>query len=110
MALPCRLAFERDYDTNPTELYLSVQRKDWDGAVERSATCQHEASTWVSWKEADGKLHWRLLPLHAAIIFCAPEPLSWRCCSRSSRVVFKPVLGQPKMHQEETDVMSASSI
>jgi len=72
-ASPRRPAFECDYDTNPTELYLSVQRKDWDGAVERSATCPHEASTWVSRKEADGKLRWRLLPLHAAIIFRAPE-------------------------------------
>lgn len=72
-ASPRRPVFECDYDTNPTELYLSVQRKDWDGAVERSATCPHEASTWVSRKEADGKLRWRLLPLHAAIIFRAPE-------------------------------------
>lgn len=68
-----RPAFECDYDTNPTDLYLCVQRKDWDGAVERAAACPHEASTWVSRKEGDGKLRWRLLPLHAAIIFRAPE-------------------------------------
>ncbi|KAL9188056.1 hypothetical protein ACHAXT_006434 [Thalassiosira profunda] len=70
---PRRPAFECDYDVNPTELYLSVQRKDWDGAVERAAACPHEASTWVSRKEGDGKLRWRFLPLHAAIIFRAPE-------------------------------------
>ncbi|KAL7537007.1 hypothetical protein ACHAXR_007548 [Thalassiosira sp. AJA248-18] len=72
-ASPRRPAFECDYDTNPTGLYLSVQRKDWEGAVERAASCPHEASTWVSRKESDGKLRWRLLPLHAAIIFRAPE-------------------------------------
>lgn len=70
---PRRPAFECDYDANPTELYLSVQRKDWDSALDRAASCPHEASTWVSRKEADGKLRWRLLPLHAAIIFRAPE-------------------------------------
>jgi hypothetical protein len=73
VASPRRTAFECDYDTNPSELYLAVQRKDWDGALERVATCPQEASTWVSRKEADGKLRWRLLPLHAAIIFRAPE-------------------------------------
>jgi hypothetical protein len=70
---PRRTTFECDYDTNPTELYLAVQRKDWDAAVERAAAVSQEASTWVSRKEGDGKLRWRLLPLHAAIIFCAPE-------------------------------------
>ncbi|KAL3790497.1 hypothetical protein ACHAW5_005093 [Stephanodiscus triporus] len=72
-ASPRRTTFECDYDTNPTELYLAVQRKDWEAAVERAATFPQEASTWVSRKEADGKLRWRLLPLHAAIIFRAPE-------------------------------------
>ena len=33
----------------------------------------HKAGTWVSRKESDGKLHWRLLPLHATIIFHSPE-------------------------------------
>ena len=70
---PRRPAFECDYDTNPTELYLSVQRKEWEVAIERAAAAPHEASTWVCRKEADGKLRWRLLPLHAAIIFRAPE-------------------------------------
>ena len=71
---PRSARFECDYDTNPTELYLAVQRKDWDAALERATSCPHEASTWVSRKESDGfKLRWRLLPLHAAIIFRAPE-------------------------------------
>eukprot|EP00956_Cyclotella_meneghiniana_P010807 scaffold15119_cov63-Cyclotella_meneghiniana.AAC.6 len=65
--------FECDYDSNPTELYLAVQKKDWDAAVAIASDYPHEASTWVSRKESDGKLRWRLLPLHAAIIFKAPE-------------------------------------
>ncbi|KAL7519381.1 hypothetical protein ACHAWX_004143 [Stephanocyclus meneghinianus] len=64
--------FECDYDTNPTELYLAVQKKDWEAAATIAAEFPHEASTWVSRKESDGKLRWRLLPLHAAIIFKAP--------------------------------------
>ena len=68
-----RRPVECDYDANPTALYLAVQRKDWDGAVERSATHPHEAGTWVSRRESDGRLRWRLLPLHAAVIFRAPE-------------------------------------
>ena len=69
---PRPTTFECDYDTNPTELYLAVQLKDWEAAVERAAAVSQEASTWVSRKEADGKLRWRLLPLHGAIIFGAP--------------------------------------
>ena len=69
---PRPTTFECDYDTNPTELYLAVQLKDWEAAVERAAAVSKEASTWVSRKEADGKLRWRLLPLHGAIIFGAP--------------------------------------
>mmetsp|Transcript_25363 Transcript_25363/g.53060 ORF Transcript_25363/g.53060 Transcript_25363/m.53060 type:complete len:955 (-) Transcript_25363:200-3064(-) len=66
-------AAECDYDINPTELYVAVQKKDWETAAERAGSHPHEAATWVSRKEADGKLRWRLLPLHAAIIFKAPE-------------------------------------
>merc|ERR1719253_2587196 len=72
-ASPRHVLFECDYDNNPTELYLCVQRKDWEGAIERSASCPHEAGTWVSRRESDGRLRWRLLPLHAAVIFRAPE-------------------------------------
>jgi hypothetical protein len=65
--------FECDYDANPTELYLAVQKKDWDHVTSIATNYPHEAATWVSRKEGDGKLRWRLLPLHAAIIFKAPE-------------------------------------
>jgi len=64
---------ECDYDGNPSELYLSIQTKRWADAVSRTVSHPDEALTWVSRKERDGKLRWRLLPLHAAIIFKAPE-------------------------------------
>lgn len=64
---------ECDFDKAPTQVYLLLQKKDWDGAIARCSTDSEEARTWVSRKEFDGKLRWRLLPLHAAIIFKAPE-------------------------------------
>jgi hypothetical protein len=36
-----------NYDTNPTELYLAVQKKDWGPAVAIAAEFPFEASTWV---------------------------------------------------------------
>ncbi|KAL7535178.1 hypothetical protein ACHAXR_006330, partial [Thalassiosira sp. AJA248-18] len=64
---------ECDYDTNPTELYLAVQNKHWDLVVGRSTLHPSEVATWVTRKESDGMtLRWRLLPLHAAIVFEAP--------------------------------------
>jgi ankyrin repeat protein len=64
---------ECDFDQDPTELYLLLQKKDWDASIARAVSTSIEARTWVSRKEPDGKMRWRLLPLHAAIIFKAPE-------------------------------------
>jgi hypothetical protein len=64
---------ERDFDKNPTVLYALVQKKIWKEAVERAKVRPDEASIWVSRREKDGKLRWRLLPLHAAIVFKASE-------------------------------------
>lgn len=65
---------ECDYDINPTELYLAVQDGRWDDVLNRSKTHPHEASTWVYRQEGAMKqLRWRLLPLHAAVIFRAPK-------------------------------------
>jgi len=70
---------ECDYDINPTELYLAVQDGRWDDVMDRSKTHSHEASTWVyrqddvGGKGAMKLLRWRLLPLHAAVIFRAPK-------------------------------------
>jgi len=66
---------ELDFDVNPSELYLLLQRRDWDGATERLKECPHEATHWISRRELDGKLRWRLLPIHGAIIFSAPDTM-----------------------------------
>ena len=65
---------ECDYDANPTYLYQAVEAKQWDHvrAVFSGANAQRESATWVVRKETNGKLRWRLLPVHAAIIFKAP--------------------------------------
>eukprot|EP00539_Tryblionella_compressa_P002223 CAMPEP_0178744468 /NCGR_PEP_ID=MMETSP0744-20121128/6788_1 /TAXON_ID=913974 /ORGANISM="Nitzschia punctata, Strain CCMP561" /LENGTH=753 /DNA_ID=CAMNT_0020397607 /DNA_START=81 /DNA_END=2342 /DNA_ORIENTATION=+ len=64
---------ERDFDKNPTILYALVQKKIWNEAAERAMTNPEEAGIWVSRREKDGRVRWRLLPLHAAIVFKAPE-------------------------------------
>lgn len=66
---------ELDFDANPSELYLLLQRRDWTAAEDRCKEHPEEATHWVSRKEADGKLRWRLLPIHGAIIFNAPEKI-----------------------------------
>ena len=65
---------ECDYDVNPTVLYQAVEAKQWDYAAGlfKGGDIAKQAATWVCRKEANGKLRWRLLPLHAAIIFGAP--------------------------------------
>jgi hypothetical protein len=70
---PRGLPLECDYDVDPTQLYLSLQQRNWDDAIERCKDHEKEARTWVSRKETNGKLRWRLLPLHAAVIFKAPD-------------------------------------
>jgi hypothetical protein len=68
-----KLPNELDFDANPTELFLSLQRKDWESALVRSKNAPEEACIWISRKEDDGEsIRWRLLPIHAAIIFGAP--------------------------------------
>mmetsp|Transcript_8690 Transcript_8690/g.16400 ORF Transcript_8690/g.16400 Transcript_8690/m.16400 type:complete len:713 (-) Transcript_8690:265-2403(-) len=70
---PKAQTFECDFDENPTKLYLSIQGKQWEEAISRAKAYPQESKTWVSRYEASGTLRWRLLPLHAAIIFKATE-------------------------------------
>ncbi|GKY94453.1 hypothetical protein MPSEU_000411200 [Mayamaea pseudoterrestris] len=67
------LSVELDFDVDPSELYLLLQRRDWEGAIEKARESPEETTHWVSRKEVDGKLRWRLLPIHGAIIFGAPD-------------------------------------
>jgi hypothetical protein len=64
---------ERDFDRNPTPLYMSIQKKQWKDTVALARSYPEEARMWVSRKEKDGRMRWRLLPIHAAIVFKAPE-------------------------------------
>ena len=72
---------EADYDVKPTELYSLIEKRQWDHALNLLTNLAKfaalaQASTWVVRKEpGTGKLRWRLLPLHAAIIFRGPLPV-----------------------------------
>lgn len=70
---PLTKPLECDFDLDPTELYELLQLRNWEEAIQRCKEHEREARTWVSRKEKDGKLRWRLLPLHAGVIFKAPE-------------------------------------
>jgi len=68
---------ECDYDKSPTQLYRLIQNKDWNACLELLTIdpdddVDLQACTWVVRKEKNSRLRWRLLPLHAAIIFQAP--------------------------------------
>jgi hypothetical protein len=65
---------ECDYDKNPTVLYQALEARQWDYAAGlfKGSDISKEVATWVVRKETTGKLRWRLLPLHAAIIFGGP--------------------------------------
>jgi len=67
---------EADFDTNPTALYTYLHKREWDAKpIQISAA---DASTWISRREpatkaGSGELRWRMLPLHAALLFQAPD-------------------------------------
>lgn len=79
---------EVDFERNPTGLYVAVHTKNWAMALNRAGAYPREACIWVTkYEEADkptspcakpipimGKrpVRWRMLPLHAAILFGAP--------------------------------------
>jgi len=65
---------ECDYDVDPPKLYVAIQSKNWDLALKYASKTSDEGKTWIYRTSPDsGKLRWKLLPLHAAVIFKAPE-------------------------------------
>jgi len=64
---------ECDFDANPTLLFSLIHQKLWSKVNERVQTHRDECSTWATRRDSSGKIRWRLLPLHAAIIFKAPS-------------------------------------
>lgn len=73
------LPLECDYDVNPTTLYKAIEGKKWSRIeelfIKEPQMAQQQAATWVTRKETNGNLRWRLLPIHAAVIFQSPAPI-----------------------------------
>lgn len=93
---------ERDYDENPTKLFMYLQQRAWGLAMERLKKNPEEAKVWVYRKQtpkpaenvksqaltvqsqalvpheggdSSNKLRWKLLPLHASIVLGAPPEI-----------------------------------
>mmetsp|Transcript_21092 Transcript_21092/g.58658 ORF Transcript_21092/g.58658 Transcript_21092/m.58658 type:complete len:511 (+) Transcript_21092:2031-3563(+) len=64
-----------DYDRAVTKLYEMLETSQWESAQIRCNTHPEEVHTWVVRRDVNGITRWKLLPLHAAIIFQAPISL-----------------------------------
>jgi hypothetical protein len=62
-----------DYDTNATVLYELLESSTWDRARARCRSHPEEVRTWIIRKDKSLSVRWKLLPLHAAIIFQSPN-------------------------------------
>ena len=56
-----------------TSLYVFLQSLEWDAARSRCQTHPKEVRTWIRNVDSSGKTRWKLLPLHAALVFQAPS-------------------------------------
>ena len=61
-----------DYDRSVTYLYEMLESSNWEGACDRCRSRPQEVHTWVARRDTHGEIRWKILPLHAAIIFQAP--------------------------------------
>jgi len=78
--------FEVDYDESPTTLYLLLEDREWEKAIQRlheNKRGSKEARTWI-FRRDDGNvdkdssskgIRWKILPIHASCIFRSPLPL-----------------------------------
>jgi len=64
---------ECDYDTSATVLYELLESSSWEKARSRCRSHPDEIRTWIIRKDKNGQVRWKLLPLHAAIIFQSPS-------------------------------------
>lgn len=62
-----------DYDTSATGLYELLESSQWDQARSRCRSHPAEVRTWIVRRDKAHKIRWKLLPLHAAIIFQSPN-------------------------------------
>eukprot|EP00984_Skeletonema_dohrnii_P013397 scaffold5545_cov91-Skeletonema_dohrnii-CCMP3373.AAC.1 len=76
------LASEVDYDKNPTDLFQALEARQWEYALSMvgndSKHFKKDCSTWVvaKGKKKGAALRFRALPLHAAVVFGAPDNLT----------------------------------
>lgn len=61
-----------DYDDEPSALYELLEASNWEKAETRSQSHPHETRTWIVRLDRNKRVRWKLLPIHAAIIFQAP--------------------------------------
>lgn len=65
-----------DYDTSATLLYRLLEASKWEEAKRRARSHPEEVQTWIMRRDKKTlRTRWRLLPLHACIIFQAPSEL-----------------------------------
>jgi hypothetical protein len=77
--LPRQDSKEADRDINPTNLYLAIEEKDWTGVKYQAENFQDEARTWICRRDPKTKtLRWRVLPIHAVLLNCAPGDVTVR--------------------------------
>jgi hypothetical protein len=64
-----------DYDQSITPLYEMLESSQWEQARTRCRTHPQEVHTWIVRRDANDNIRWKLLPLHAAVIFQSPMPV-----------------------------------
>ena len=75
-------ASEVDYDKNPTDLFQALEARQWAYALAMVGNDKKhfdkDCSTWVvaKGKKKGSALRFRALPLHAAVVFKAPDNLT----------------------------------
>jgi len=67
-------AFKEDIasDDDHSDLFKSIQERDWTSALEILKLRPYEAETWSMHKSYDGEIIWNRLPIHQACINNAP--------------------------------------
>lgn len=68
---------EEDYDLSVTDLYKQIETKQWPQVLASINLYPDQVKTWILRREKHdtSRLRWRLLPIHAAVIFQAPHAL-----------------------------------
>lgn len=62
---------EVSYFEGAMKLYKLIQKKQWEEAVCRYKNYPNEVSTWIIRNNHDGQMKWKILPIHAALLFHA---------------------------------------